>query len=98
MLDNAYKWCAGRVRVRAASVTSQRGGGTRLELVVEDDGPGIPDALLHTIVERGARLDDTQAGQGIGLAVVRDIVDAYAGTLEFGRGPLGGARVTLRLG
>ena len=49
------------------------------------------------VLERGARADESVAGQGIGLAVAREIAAAYAGTLEIGESRLGGARVTVRL-
>jgi two-component system sensor histidine kinase PhoQ len=72
--------------------------GTGLELQVEDDGPGIPEGQRDAVLDRGVRADSTMPGQGIGLAVVRDIVTAYGGELRIGQGPtLGGARVGVRL-
>jgi two-component system sensor histidine kinase PhoQ len=92
LLDNACKWCAGRVRLAAA------GAGGTLILDVEDDGPGIATELGLAVLQRGVRADQATPGHGIGLAVVRDIVDALGGELEIGRSAaLGGARITLRL-
>jgi two-component system sensor histidine kinase PhoQ len=92
LLDNAYKWCRGRVRVSAA----RRKG--RLEIAVEDDGPGIGVEEAGRLMERGMRADETAPGHGIGLAVARQIVLAYGGTIEIRRSPLGGAEVRLGFG
>ncbi|MEQ8496772.1 MAG: ATP-binding protein, partial [Gammaproteobacteria bacterium] len=55
--------------------------GRALELAVRDDGPGIPAGNLEHILQRGARLDESVEGHGIGLAVVREMVeDVYGGT------------------
>jgi len=98
LLDNAYKWAAKRVwlsvQLTGADGTSARG----IELGIEDDGPGVPAPLRATVLERGARADRRVPGQGIGLAVVRDIAIAYGGSLDIDDSPrLGGARVTVRL-
>lgn len=97
LLDNAYKWCGRRVWLSVQP--GERGGAARgLDLAVEDDGPGVPPPLREAVLERGARADRRVAGQGIGLAVVRDIAVAYGGRVEIDDSPrLGGARVTVRL-
>jgi two-component system sensor histidine kinase PhoQ len=91
LLDNAFKWARARVRV---SVDTSRG---RLVLAVEDDGPGIAPDEAQRMLERGVRADQSMPGQGIGLAVVRDIVEAYEGELRIERSSLGGACVKLVL-
>lgn len=91
LLDNAYKWCRTQVRV------SGNNEGGKLRLMIEDDGPGIPPEQIPTILSRGGRLDETVPGQGIGLAVVRDIVNAYGGQIEIRRSTPGGAHITLML-
>jgi two-component system sensor histidine kinase PhoQ len=91
LLDNAFKWCAGRVRVRAALQDAT------LTIQVEDDGPGVAPPRAQEVLERGVRADESVPGQGIGLAVVRDIVAAYDGRIEIGHSDLGGARVALTL-
>ena len=68
-----------------------------LLLDIEDDGRGIPPSERVRVLERGARADESVAGQGIGLSVAREIAAAYSGTLEIGESRLGGARVSVRL-
>lgn len=97
LLDNAWKYCRGEIAVRAMPWTSAEWRRPGLAIDVEDDGRGIPPAERQRVLERGARADETVAGQGIGLAVAREIAAAYSGTLEIGASALGGARVTLRL-
>ncbi len=91
VLDNACKWCSGRVRVSAALSEGE------LALSVEDDGPGISDADAQRVLERGNRADQSVPGHGIGLSVTRDIVEAYGGRIVIARSALGGASVTLLL-
>lgn len=96
LADNACKWCQRQVVMRAYPVEH----GERKELIVEveDDGPGIPLDQAPVLLGRGQRADPTVDGHGIGLAVVRDLVEeVYYGKLEIGRGVLGGALVRARL-
>lgn len=91
VLDNARKWAETRVDV---SLTAVEG---RVILRVDDDGPGLPADEGVLDVARGHRLDEAVAGSGFGLAIVKDLVEAYDGTLAFDRSPLGGFRVTIML-
>lgn len=93
LLDNAYKWCTQRVVVHARMAAA----GDALVLVVEDDGPGLPDAVAVDLPVRGRRADSATPGHGIGLAMVADLVSAYDGSMRAGRGELGGARIEVRL-
>jgi two-component system sensor histidine kinase PhoQ len=98
LLDNAYKWCERRVWLSVQPTGGDGIGPRRLDLILEDDGPGVPPPLREAVLERGARADRRMPGQGIGLAVVRDIAIAYGGSLDIDDSPrLGGARVTVRL-
>ncbi|WP_211233996.1 ATP-binding protein [Chitinilyticum litopenaei] len=90
LLDNAAKWARSRVLIRADIV-----GERELLLVISDDGPGFAD--LHTPLLRGVRADEQVPGQGIGLAVVADIVAAYGGRIVLEQGELGGAGVRISL-
>lgn len=92
VMDNAWRYGAGRVVVTAG------GGARRIRIDVDDDGPGIAPAVRETALARGRRLDNGGDGQGIGLAVVRELAAQANGTLTLGEAPaLGGTRVTLTL-
>lgn len=92
VMDNAWKYGSGRVRCSAESA-----GPGRFALRVEDDGAGLDPAQANEALARGARLDETRAGQGIGLAVVNELVRAYGGEVRVERSALGGAAVILVL-
>jgi signal transduction histidine kinase len=64
---------------------------------VEDDGPGIDPAQIEGALQRGARLDEAAPGQGLGLSILVETVDLYAGSLNFARSALGGLKATLDL-
>lgn len=96
LLDNACKWCRTRVRVSLERRADRLGRPTLL-IVVEDDGSGIAPSDRERILERGARADEQVAGQGLGLAMVREIVELYAGRLEIGDSRLGGARIEVEI-
>ncbi|HED66136.1 MAG TPA: PAS domain-containing sensor histidine kinase [Planctomycetes bacterium] len=66
-----------------------------IELQVEDDGPGIPRHLLPDLFQ--PFVSGRAEGFGIGLALVRKIVEAHDGTVEVDTGELGGARFRIRL-
>jgi two-component system sensor histidine kinase PhoQ len=91
LLDNAYKYCAGRVEVEATQTDG------RLSIRVADDGPGIEPDAVQTLLERGRRADESVPGQGIGLAVVRETVELYHGRLSLGRSAAGGVEATVEL-
>lgn len=91
LLDNACKWADTRLRVSLSADAEL------IVICVEDDGPGIPPGSRETILARGVRADTRAEGQGIGLAVVREITEAAEGTLTIGESELGGAKITLRL-
>jgi two-component system sensor histidine kinase PhoQ len=97
LMDNACKYCRIQVAVRAMPWTSADWRRPGLVLDIEDDGRGIPPAERSRVLERGARADESVAGQGIGLSVAREIAAAYSGTLEIGESRLGGARINVRL-
>ena len=84
LLDNACKWARSRVRLSA----SQHDG--MLRLTIEDDGPGLPQAERALVFERGRKLDEATPGSGLGLSIVRDLLDAYAGSIRLEDTPLGG--------
>ncbi len=65
---------------------------------VDDDGPGIAESQREQVQQRGSRLDERSVGHGLGLGIVRDIVEALqGGTLQLLDSPLGGLRVEIYL-
>ncbi len=95
LVENAAKYGGGRVFVTVEP------RGAMVDVVVEDDGPGIPAEEREAIFQRGARLDTDKPGTGLGLAIVRDVAHIYGGriTLEESE-DLGGllARLSLPAG
>jgi signal transduction histidine kinase len=96
LVENAAKYGGGRVFVTVEP------RGTMIDIVVEDDGPGIPEADIGSLFTRGARLDTTgKPGTGLGLAIVRDVAEIYGGSIHLEESEdLGGllARLTLPAG
>jgi two-component system sensor histidine kinase PhoQ len=66
-------------------------------LTIGDDGDGIPEGYEKEILQRGARADTANIGQGLGLAIVVEIVSAYGGSLYTDRSDLGGALFIVNL-
>ena len=95
LLDNACKWCKSRVSITVQPAEGAEGRRGGMRLVVDDDGPGIPEEAADALLERGTRLDEATPGHGIGLAIVRDIAKSYGGTLTIDRSALGGAKITV---
>ena len=91
LMDNAYKYCKSKVRVAGDS------NAERLSIRVGDDGGGIGAELAQELGQRGKRADESVPGQGIGLAVVRETVELYRGTLSVGHSDLGGAEIRIEL-
>lgn len=92
LVENAAKYGGGSVFV---TVRAQSGF---VEILVEDDGAGIPEADRVRIFDRGVRLDSGKPGTGLGLAIVRDVAEIYEGTVTLEESEdLGGLLVRLRL-
>jgi signal transduction histidine kinase len=92
ILDNALKWS----RTRLALTAGRRQGG--IEIIIEDDGPGIPAADRAEAMKSGARLDTSKPGTGLGLAIAGDLLQAYGATLALEESrDLGGLAVRIIL-
>lgn len=102
LVDNAVRHARSRVEVALHALPAEAGGpggsGARpplAQVVVADDGPGIPPADREAVFERFGRLDEGRArdagGAGLGLAVVRRIAEHHGGGVQVTDGPLGGA-------
>lgn len=90
LLDNAAKYGKQYIRISALS------GHRQCLIIVEDDGPGFPPDA-EKLLRRGVRADTRVPGQGLGLAAVAEIVQAYGGRLLLDRSGLGGAKVIVAL-
>jgi signal transduction histidine kinase len=95
-MENAVKWACSTVRVSVAPAPA-RDGQAMFVLLIEDDGPGIPEDKAREVLKRGRRLDESKPGTGLGLAIVSDLVQEYGGTIALGRSDLGGLKVALEL-
>lgn len=89
LMDNACKAANSEVQVSLFK------HGNWIGFHIDDDGPGIPEAKTQQMLQRGERLDTYTEGQGIGMAVVSDLVAIYEGKLAIEKAELGGARITL---
>jgi two-component system, OmpR family, sensor histidine kinase PhoQ len=93
LLDNAFKWAKSRVVLTTRQIGTSKSRRMGLEICVEDDGPGIPEAKMADMLRRGVRGDERVQGHGIGLSTVSNVMDSYQGQLNIDRSPeLGGAR------
>jgi signal transduction histidine kinase len=89
LLDNAWKWARRTVRLGID------GSAGACVITIEDDGPGVDDEQLRQLVQRGVRHDESTQGHGIGLSIVKSLVEALGGSMTFGRSAaLGGLQVT----
>ncbi|KII79472.1 ATP-binding protein [Vibrio renipiscarius] len=92
VLENGYKWANSIIRVHAKMVDNDN-----VSLIIEDDGPGIPDEQLEHVIKRGVRLDETTPGTGLGLNIVNEMVHSYRGSLSLTHSPMGGVKAVLTL-
>jgi signal transduction histidine kinase len=92
VMENACKWCRRAVYTSAEPVSDDC-----LRLVVEDDGPGLPPDRRKEVLQRGARLDESAPGSGLGLSIVDELVRAYGGRIDLGESAHGGLKVSIEL-
>lgn len=90
LLDNAYKAAKSTIMLTISQQDKA------LIMCIEDDGIGIKQQQITQILERGVRADTYEAGHGVGLAIVRDLMASYQGEMHIGTSKaLGGAKFTL---
>jgi signal transduction histidine kinase len=89
LLDNARKWARSEVNIAARSI------GESVELLIEDDGPGVQEADHARVMRRGMRLDESVPGSGLGLAITKSVVEAYGGKMALEKSGRGGLSVRL---
>lgn len=91
LLENGYKWANSMIRVHSTLDKDS------IHLIIEDDGPGIPQAQLDQVIKRGVRLDETTPGSGLGLNIVSEMAHSYRGQLALEKSKMGGLKATLTL-
>lgn len=92
LIDNATKWTGDKIAISA--------GGTAIRgfIQVSDNGPGISEAELESVMRRGKRLDETVPGHGLGLSIVQDMVAQRDVDLILSNLPDGGLNARLEWG
>lgn len=91
LAENAVKWARASVRISARPCPEG------VEITITDDGSGIAEAERVRLLKRGARLDETIPGHGLGLAIAADRIGAYGGRLDLEQAEGGGLAVTVTL-
>lgn len=91
LLDNACKWADSSVSLGISRES------TGYCLLVDDDGPGIPDDQREEVLGRGNRLDEQVNGHGLGLGIVKDIVESWGGRIRLLDSAMGGLQVRIDL-
>ena len=92
LLENGYKWANTIIRVHAELIDKDH-----VNIIIEDDGEGIPSEQLDHVVKRGVRLDETTSGTGLGLNIVSEMVHSYRGNIALSRSSMGGLKAVLTL-
>jgi len=95
LIDNACKWCHAKVRINIQALSKEKRSGICIE--IEDDGQGIAEEVRERILKRGQRADENTPGHGIGLAIAKEIVLSYEGSLDITDSGLGGAKFLIQL-
>jgi signal transduction histidine kinase len=95
LLDNACKWSKGKIAI--TMLAERTPTAFALLIRIEDDGPGLTEAEAQKVLRRGVRLDEKTPGSGLGLDIVKELVDVYGGSLQLKRSVLGGVLAELRL-
>jgi signal transduction histidine kinase len=101
LLENAGRFARTKVVTRAVMTTREDDvtDGRRgwIEIIVEDDGPGLAPEQIGEALKRGRRLDESKPGTGLGLSIVKEISGEYQGTFGLSRAGIGGLRAQLIL-
>jgi signal transduction histidine kinase len=97
LLSNALRFTPANGRILVNMACSP----ARIQVTIQDSGPGIPEESLPFVFERFYRADRSrtrsEGGSGLGLSIARQLAEAHRGSLEAANAPQGGARFTLTL-
>ena len=94
LVDNACKHARKQVRISLAAGIPTTG---LAEILVEDDGPGLPPEAWEVVLKMGERWDSREQGSGLGLAIVDELATLYGGKVSLDSSELGGLKVRLYL-
>ena len=95
LLDNACKWAESKVYVSGRELPYEEQ--KRLEIIIEDDGPGLSEAEMEQAMKRGRRLDESKPGSGLGLSIVAELAHLYKGEFQLKKSSKGGLKAKLIL-
>lgn len=91
LVDNACKHANQMIRLTIVA-------NEYLIVMIEDDGPGVPEEKIDELTKRGTRIDESKIGHGLGMAIVTDTINHYNGAIQMGRSrELGGFRVVVKI-
>ena len=88
VLENGFKYTNSSIRVSTNLENS-------FEILIEDDGPGIPLHMRDAVIKRGLRIDEIAPGEGIGLSIVSELVSLYGGNLSISDSSTDGTLIKL---
>lgn len=91
LLENAWRHARSAIRITAGAVTGA------VELIIDDDGPGLSDTAIGEAMMPGRRLDERGDGHGFGLSIAQELAELNGGHLVLDRAPSAGLRATLTL-
>lgn len=91
ILENACKYGAQTIVLRSEKKSGM------VNVTIDDNGPGFPDGMHDRLQKRGERADTQVEGQGIGLAITRELIEGYGGSLAISNNADGGASITVAL-
>ncbi len=91
LIENAAKYASSAMKISAGLSNG------KLQIVVEDDGDGMSEQDIEKAEKRGGRVDEGKVGWGLGLSIVRDIVDEYDGSFKLSKSPMGGLKAVVLL-
>ena len=92
LLENATKWAKSKISIRIKKVDN-----SNIKVTIDDDGPGLPKQKMNEVFVRGLRLDEQMPGTGLGLNIVKDIVENHSGKVWLEKSNMGGLRVIISL-
>ncbi len=91
LIENAAKYASSAMKISAGLSKD------KLHIVIEDDGAGMSAEDIKKAEKRGGRVDEGKVGWGLGLSIVRDIVDEYDGDFKLSKSPMGGLKAEVLL-